>query len=716
MTFLYIDFETRSTQELRGQKSVGVYNYVRHPSTEPLMLSWAINDDPVEVWQPHLGTMPSILKEKLDDPEVRIVAFNSTFERYVLNFKLGFNIPIERFEDPQPSARYLSLPGDLEDVSTILGLPKDKAKDSEGSRLIKLFCSPHKNKKKRGEAITYYYHDWNSDPEDWAKFVEYCRMDTVAEREVLRREKLLQVWPLPEKERKIWEFDQRVNDRGLPICRQFVTNALALATREKEEKIQINNGLTGLENSNSNDQMKGWAVSQGYNGRDPEDDRKYSLNKDVVKSELKNNPDLTPLCRQVLEIRQSASSTSYKKMAAILRQVSPDDRVRNQFQYMGSSRCGRWSGAGLQFHNMARPIEMFEDEETVDEARAMIYNMDYDGIRSRFIDPVTNKPLGVLLTVKSNIRTAFVTKPPYRFNVSDLNAIETRVGAWVAQCAPLMEVFALNRDPYLDFANKMTNIPYEILARDVKSKDPIIKAAAKKHRQIAKPGVLGCIYRMSAATLLEYAENMGVFMTMAQAEEVVRVFREAYKEIVHAWFQLEEKIQEVMEGDKVVRYFGPNNCIKIDKYTFTCNGNVRTILRLHLPSGRKIHYVDASWEDTLMPWPGKDGAPVYRKALNYAAQDQKTKQWTYTTSHGGKVFENIVQGMARDVLAEKLLMFEDVGLWVVGHVHDEGITETKDDIFSPGLIEMDAIMAKPVLWAPGLPLASDGFEGLYYHK
>ena len=712
---LHIDFETRSMVELGGSKSVGVYNYALHPSTEVLMMGWAFDDGEVEVWQPHIGPMNAELEEAFSNPKVDIVAFNSAFERNILQHKLQRFVPIHRFVDPQPSARYLSLPGDLEEVGEILGLPKSYAKDKRGKKLIDLFSKPQR-KKKRGEEAKFFFNDWTTHPQEWEEFVDYCRQDVKAEREILRRAMLLGAAPLPPTERKIWLFDQTVNDRGIPVDPTFVKNALELASREKEEKIKLNNQKTGLENSNSNDQMTEWAVGQGYRGVDPkepidkEGNPKYSLHKDAVASELKKNDKLTPLCREVLEIRKSASSTSYQKMAAILRQISPDDRLRGQFIYMGSPRCGRWSGNAVQFHNMARSNEIFEDEENINKARAMIYAKEYDDIKKFFES--------VLLTVKYNIRTAFVTKPQRRFNVADLNAIETRVGAWVSGCQPLLDVFEKNHDPYLDFAVKMTQIPYDTLVRDVKSKDPAVKAKAKKHRQIAKPAVLGCIYRMGAPALKEYAEGYGVIMTLEEAAEIVRIFREAYKEIKETWFAIEHAIFDVMEEGttRVKREIGPGGCVKFDKLTFTCERVPRTILRIQLPSGRYLHYMDAYVEDTLMPFKDGEGNDIYRPALWYASQDQKTKQWGCTTAHGGKTFENIVQGIARDVLAAKLLMFEEAGLSVVGHVHDEGLSETEDNLFAPGVREMNHIMAQPIDWAPGLPLGSDGFEGTYYHK
>ena len=197
---------------------------------------------------------------------------------------------------------------------------------------------------------------------------------------------------------------------------------------------------------------------------------------------------LTGEARKVLAARKEASSTTYKKLSAILRQVCEDGRLRNQFVYLGSSKCGRWSSAGgIQFQNMARPDKQFEDNSTQEDVRRLIYLEDYDGIKNKFGS--------VLLAVKSCIRTVFISPPNKELVVSDLSAIETRVAAWICGCEPLLDVFRKGRDPYLDFAVYMTQIPYEILATEIKSKDETIKNRAKRHRQIAKAGVLAVCIR-----------------------------------------------------------------------------------------------------------------------------------------------------------------------------------------------------------------------------
>lgn len=339
----------------------------------------------------------------------------------------------------------------------------------------------------------------------------------------------------------------------------------------------------------------------------------------------------------------------------------------------------------------------------------------------------------------------------YRFNVADLSSIETRVGAWIAGCRPLMEVFEKGRDSYLDFASRMYGLLYEKLKADydgLNGKEK--KIAAKLMRQIAKPGVLGAIYRLSGGGwgfdpkgyidhvdscdkkrgcdcpmvydkiktgLWGYADNMGVEMSLEQAHMVVRMFREAYPEIVQMWKILEDAVADVLRGTNTVRKVGPNGCVVIDKMNIRDGDDERCLLRIQLPSGRYLHYMDARLENCKMPWKDSEGNDVYREALVYAGQNQKTSQWDiWVQSHGGKLFENIVQGIARDILAVKLLDFEANELPVVGHVHDEGICMVVDDPFSPTVKDMVRMMSTPVDWAPGLLLGADGFEGSFYHK
>ncbi len=738
--YLIVDFETQSKAELT---EIGLHNYCIDPTTKVLCLGWRIAQDlsdktsPVEIWEPRLGPMPLKLSMAISDPKIEIISFNSAFERYVFQYVLGIKIPASRFQDPQASARYLSLPASLEDVGLCLGLPHELQKDKRGKELLNLFSFPQTRTKtqikaaaKKGLVLEeIYFNDWTTHPKEWELLLEYCKQDCVTEQEVARREHLLGVFPLPARERAIWLFDQTVNDRGMPTDRRFVEKMFAIASRNKEEKKQQQNKITGLENANSTQQLLPWLEDRGY--------PLSNLRKQNIEILLKDDKvDITDECRLVLNARMEAGSTSYTKLEAILRNISPDNRLRNQFIYMGSSRCGRWSGNAVQLHNMARPDGTFENMENLIKARDLVYAEDYEGLKTAFkkskVRSGEEEMYSPLIISKNLIRTVFVAPEGQRFNVCDLNAIETRVGAWVSNCAPLLEVFKFKKDPYLDFASKMYGIPYDNLWADYKGKNGKERQiVAKRMRQVAKPGVLGAIYRLGAGGwgrdkngdtiktgLWGYAEAMGVDMTLEQAHEVVRIFRESYKEIVEMWTILEDAVMDVLKGERTVRHVGPFDCIRIDKLTIAGRNPV---LRILLPSGRYLHYMDAAIETVRMPWQRKNQETgemedVYRPAFTYYGKDQKTDQWSMIVSHGGKIFENIVQAIARDVLADKLLEFEAAGLEVVGHVHDEGIALSKDDPFAPGVMNMEAIMNKPVKWAETLPLGSDGFEDLFYHK
>jgi DNA polymerase bacteriophage-type len=731
-TILHGDFETRSEVELSGDEGVGLYNYSIHPSTRALMFAWAINDGPVHLWEILKDEpIPAELNEALSDPAVLIAAWNSPFERHIFKYVLKRDIPIYRWAaDPQASARYLSLPDDLETAGFALNLPGELRKDERGEHLIKVFSKltiPRKARAKKGviaEPPKPYFRDFDSDPFLWDEFGQYCIQDVAAEREIGCRLSAFKVYPLPERELNIWKLDQKINDFGMPTDLDFVRKNRSIGIKAAEDANETLKVFTGLEKPNSPKQMLEWVRERGYEYN--------TLRKEYVNLVLDNpNSGLNPGAREALEIRKIACSTSYKKLETIERQLSPDHRLRNQFIFMGSSRAARWSSGASQLHNMARPIGEFEEEEILDEARQLIYAENYQGLVSRFGDRL------VMPAVKSNIRSSFVAPRRRRLNVSDLNAIETRVAAWLAGCKSLLDGFRYIKDfdPYLEFASKMTGIPYEQLARDKKSDDKKVKVATKRHRQIAKPGVLGCVYRLGPGGwgrnkygdpikigLWGYAENMGVKAPLEQWQEVVRIFRESYSEIKQLWYDFENCVRDVLKGSKnATASLGPGGCIKFDKIN---RKGQNPILRIQLPSGRYLHYVDARLEDTKMPWTKKDvvdgkivETDVYRPTLCYAGVNQDTKQWEPNTkSHGGKLTENVVQSIARDVLAEGMLRADEFGFQICGHVHDEIVTETEDSPFEPDYKDLEKLMSIPMPWAPTLPLGAEGYSGYYYHK
>jgi DNA polymerase len=124
-------------------------------------------------------------------------------------------------------------------------------------------------------------------------------------------------------------------------------------------------------------------------------------------------------------------------------------------------------------------------------------------------------------------------------------------------------------------------------------------------------------------------------------------------------------------------------------------------LRIRLPSGRFLCYPS--------PQVSKDGT------WSYMGVNQYNRKWSRIKSYGGKIFENICQGVARDVMAYNMPDIEAAGYEIDLTVHDELVTETpNDDRYSPdGLSEL---LARNCEWSEGLPLAAAGFEALRYRK
>ena len=160
---LHHDFETASDLDLT---EVGVERYAQHESTRVLMLSYALNDYDVHQWFPHLEPeMPAKLRAMIEDPKVDLVAHNAAFERAILKYVLGFDLPLERFVCTQAMAFSLALPGDLYQLSHD-ALRLKIAKQKDGTALIRYFCEPQKPTKKR----PWTWNDWNNSPEKWELF------------------------------------------------------------------------------------------------------------------------------------------------------------------------------------------------------------------------------------------------------------------------------------------------------------------------------------------------------------------------------------------------------------------------------------------------------------------------------------------------------------------------------------------------------------------
>jgi DNA polymerase bacteriophage-type len=411
----------------------------------------------------------------------------------------------------------------------------------------------------------------------------------------------------------------------------------------------------------------------------------------------------------VLMLRQQAARTSVRKYNAIEKSVGADERLRFTFQFAGASRTSRWSGRRFQPQNLARPPKELEADKKMLEVGApkdYLMTLVTDTIRENDYDTLcllTKEPMNYLAgLVRSSIRAP----SGFDFVVADLSAIETCVTAWLSGCDRLLNVLRTGGDPYIDFGTDLYKKP----AAEI----------SKFERQCSKPAVLGCTYRLGGGELREgkrtglwgYAEGMGVNFTQEESARAVATFRRAYPEIPKTWFALEEAVHKAITTH---REQVPSFYLNGRRVTIPVRIEYRKpYLMMWLPSGRPLYYhLPRITEETFR---SRDGEPYKKKVFSYMGKQQNGNAWIRVKSHGGKIIENLVQAIARDVLKAGLLAAKNYGFNICGHVHDEIITLQRKGDNQFTLAALIDCMKAELDWAPGLPLGAAGYAAPFYRK
>ena len=654
---LSIDIETYSDLDI---KKVGGYKYAEN--AEVLLFAYAWDDEPVHIVDLTAGeTLPDDVLAALTNNTITKCAYNAQFERTVLSHFLHQMDPTAPFEFLDPEgwsctmvhALTLGLPGSLDMASKALRLADDKAKMSVGKQLITYFCKPCKpTKVNGGRERNLPEHA----PEKWATFRDYCVRDVVAEREIRRR---LSNFPMRVGEQKLWELDQRINDRGVGIDAQLVSEAIDFDADFKGRVISHAKALTGLPNPASGEQLKRWIErEEGFFPASITKDNLPELMMQVQKPEVK----------EMLHLKQLMSKTSVKKYEAMSRARCDDGRVHGLLQFYGANRTGRWAGRLVQVQNLPR-----NSMAELDDARALLRGGDTESI-----EMIYAHPLDVLSQL---IRTAFVPRDGYRFIVADFSAIEARVIAWLAKEKWRMKVFADGGDIYCASASKMFGVPVE-------------KHGINGHlRQKGKIAELALGYQGSIGALKAMgADKLG--LSDEELREIVDSWRKASPHIKQLWYDVDAAALEAVR-----------ECRAVTLHHGVAFSYRKGILFLHLPSGRKLAYVR----------PKIEIEPEFdREGLTYEGSEQTSGKWTRLRTYGGKLVENVVQAIARDCLAVAVTRLEAAGYQIVMHIHDEVVIECPADACD--LTNVCRIMGQPIDWAPGLILTADGYITDYYKK
>ncbi len=648
----HLDYETFSECEL---KTAGMWAYARHPSTRILCLSWAVDDSQPRVWWPG-GRMDKELLEVLRGEHGACRAFNACFEYAVTKYvgrKHGLPfVPLHKWEDTQAISRMCAFPASLNGVAKAVRL--NIAKDKEGPRLINFFCKPQRD----GSVNLPKDH-----PEEFRALCRYCMQDVRVDRAVHAR---MPVQKLPEFERQIWIEDAIVNERGVYVDRAMARSGVALREIARAQAVaQLPEMTRTKEFPNGAVQSLGQRkriLAYASHLKFP----LTALDKETVSDALDCEDMPLPL-RNLLELRASANLTSVAKYQAMGRSVCADSRIRGAHIY-GKASTLRWGGTIVQFQNIPRPVHKLDD-------------IDHQLFRDEDADTIMRLYPSLMLFLRDALRNTIRAAPGHVLHVVDKASIEARVLGWLANEPNYQKAFKTDLDLYKVTAAFIFNVLYGDVDDD--------------QRWVGKQSVLGLQYSMGATAFWKWCKKNGRIMEMPLMELAVTKYRKLYTRIPAYWKEVETACK---------------NAIRTGRSYPLGHGVVAEMqgrhLTIKLPSGRRLWYPDAS----LKFRPGKWGPQE-----TICFWTEVNKQWVQATTYGGRLVENIVQAIARDLLACALLQCEARGYNPVMHVHDEIVCEVLKTL--KGVFEgMTQIFRTPPPWGTGLILGSSGFTNHFYKK
>jgi len=650
MRELGIDIETYSSENLTD---CGVYRYVEALDFEILLFSYSVDGAPAVAVDLASGEkIPDTIFNALTDPTVLKTAFNAAFERTCLAEYFNLHLPPEQWECTMARVAQLGLPLSLDAASKALGLPIEK--DAVGKSLIRYFCVPCKPSKVNGSRSKNLPEH---DPVKWEAFKQYNRKDVDVEQAIRAK---ITAFPSPSLEKEVWNLDQRINDRGVMIDYSLVKNAILFDAEYKEKLTSEAIEITALKNPNSGAQLKRWLT-------EATGEEVTSLTKKTIPGLLESADVLSDshAVKRILEIRQEMGKTSVSKYMAMKEAICIDRRVRGLLQYYGANRTGRWAGRLVQVQNLPR-----NEMADLDLARNTVLAGDLDWMEILF----GNVPD----TLSQLIRTAFIAKPGHRLIPSDFSAIEARVIAWLAGEKWRLDVFNTHGKIYEASAAQMFKVPIESITKgsDLRQKGKVAELA------LGYQGGPNALITMGA---------LAMGLTEDELPKLVKMWRNANPAIVQFWYDVNAAaIEAVRTGQRIRLKHG---------ISMFMQGN---IFFIQLPSGRCLSYYEPILRENRF---GTD-------SLSYMSLEKG--KWSRVDTYGGKLVENIVQAVARDLLAEAMVRLDKAGYSIVMHVHDEVVLEVPIDFGS--IEEVDRIMSQPVTWAPGLPMKAESYETFYYKK
>jgi len=368
----------------------------------------------------------------------------------------------------------------------------------------------------------------------------------------------------------------------------------------------------------------------------------------------------------------------------------------------------------MQLQNMPRPAPRFEK-------LWKDLGIDKDAVAvGAWIDALADRVTrGAYIPQQDEIdlllRATICAAPGKTLAVCDYSGVEARALAWASGDLKALEVIASGKDAYKIEAANIYGCSY----------DDVDKAM----RGIGKVAVLACGYGMGHAKM--YANNSAALDAAGiDPKEVVDAWRKLHAPSVRFWRDCEDAFALAIGG----------HASRVSCFDF-CPSADGLDVAIYLPAGRPIVYREARF-DADKPRYGKQGiifhagntedssakptpfCPHCWRTLPKPAKKQPYVCQTHgevepamrTRTYGGKIVENLIQAMCRDLMADALVRVDDAGLSPVMHVHDEIVCEVDGAQGAVALEYLHEIMTTLPGWAAGFPVGAAGFHARRYRK
>ena len=702
-----IDFETRSAYDIK----YGAFRYAQDSSTEVMCLAILFPGETESVlWHP---MYPSVGwdeqgREHLDRLFALIAdgclveAHNSGFERAIWENicvpRLGWT-PIQpgQWRCSAALAASFALPRSLDGASQALGLVQEK--DKTGHKVMMKLCKPRAAlkadlelvaaetlgdktlwkdvpKPKNVHVLRELYPNiaavrelspWHEKAEDLTALFDYCKQDVVVEHGISER----LGHELPETELKVWQLDQEMNARGVHIDLPMVEGALKIAADAKEAAdARIAELTDGAVTS-----VGQRAAFIEFVNNEPGDGFIENTQKATIEEAIRHPKLWSSKALEALRIRQSQAKTSTKKYDAMANVAGPDSRARGLLAYHGAD-TGRWAGRLVQPQNFPRGTVKGD----IDELCELTTSGDKD-----YLDLMYGDAMEV---ISSALRGAMTATPGNTFVQADYSAIEARGVFWIAGDEQALDVFRRGQDIYKDMAKEIYACSYDQVTAD--------------QRQMGKQAVLGLGYQMGATKFAETCQGYGMDVSEDFAKQVVQTYRSSHSPVKKFWYDIEAAAKEAVSrgpGASPVAYGRLRLFVSTDNF-----------LKIRLPSGRCLSYyqpkLDMVWSELF---------EENQLKLTFMGVNSMTRKYVRQQTYGGKLTENVVQALSRDVMAFAMLTVAEHGKYTpVLTVHDEILAEVPEGQGS--VAEFEELMSRLPEWADGFPLVAEGWMGKRYRK